>query len=409
MRRKPLEIVLGLGSLALIAWGVVWAFAGRTRPALGLDRALSLARSKRFAEAEWAVNRVLIQEPSNPAALLLAAQINLDRPDPKPREALDSLAAIPPGPKPLAAMTALQKGKAYYLIGDYQAAESQWFEALRLNPIIPEAGWALLDLYYVQARSDDARSLVRQLRLSEPDPRDRVLLLLESLRQEARPLAAPLSIARLERALKANPDDLQSTLGLGRALIRESRFDDALKHFQKAQKQANERIDVWDALLTGLDDASRGEEFDQALNSLPASLSANPAFLRHRAKAAQNHRDWPKAIELYNQARKHRRDEAATAYRLSRALRAMGELKGAETVEVEVRRFESAARDLVVLFEEALADQTIGVQPHRKLYTQLAELCERLGRVEEAEAWNQEASSKAPKNPESRAALERLP
>ena len=114
---------------------------------------------------------------------MLMAQVALARDDQKPRRALDHLGRIRGGNGATRAIVRLNEGKAYSAMARYDLAEAAWKEALRLDPRVPEAGWALLGLYYVQGRHADARRLGLALHAVEPDPRDRVQLLLELFRR----------------------------------------------------------------------------------------------------------------------------------------------------------------------------------------------------------------------------------
>ena len=75
------------------------------------------------------------------------------------------------------AIVLLNEGKAYSALGRNDRAEAAWKDALRLDPRVPEAGWALLGLYYIQGRRAEAHRLGLELHAIEPDPRDRVQLL----------------------------------------------------------------------------------------------------------------------------------------------------------------------------------------------------------------------------------------
>ena len=114
---------------------------------------------------------------------MLMAQAALARPDQKPRLAIEHLRrARVPSPE-ARAIVRLNEGKAYSALGRNNLAERSWLEAIRLDPLAPEAGWNLLGLYQVQGRREDAHRLGMTLFAREPDPHDRVQLLLELLRR----------------------------------------------------------------------------------------------------------------------------------------------------------------------------------------------------------------------------------
>src|SRR5262249_23670288 len=151
----------------------------------GID---TLLAQQRFDEVEHRLQAYLRNRPEDPQANVLMAQVSLARPDQKPGVALRHLSKVRLGDRAARAVVRLNEGKASSAWGRYVEAEQSWLDALRIDPEVPEAGWALLGLYYVQGRRDEAHELAMRLRKDEPDPRDRVQLLLELLRQDAKSL-----------------------------------------------------------------------------------------------------------------------------------------------------------------------------------------------------------------------------
>ena len=83
---------------------------------------------------------------------MLMAQVALQRADQKPRIALEHLARIAAHDRATRAIVLLNEGKAFSALGWNDRAEVAWKNALALEPRVPEAGWNLLSLYYVQGR-----------------------------------------------------------------------------------------------------------------------------------------------------------------------------------------------------------------------------------------------------------------
>src|SRR5258708_4952437 len=110
----------------------------------------------------------------------------------------------------------------------FDQAERAWLGALNVDLTAPEVSWNLLHLYYLQGREEEARRLVLRVYRVEPDPHDRVLLLLELLRPDARP-PAPSSIVKLfELVVRQNPADFQSAMALGLAQVRAGKIEEAI-------------------------------------------------------------------------------------------------------------------------------------------------------------------------------------
>ena len=118
---------------------------------------------------------------------------------------------------PLAVVRVIE-GKARSALGQYPQAEKLWLEALRIDQQVPEAGWALLGLYYIQGRREEAHDLALKLRDSEPDPRDRAQLLLELLRQDAKSLVIETLVPVLTPVVRDHPDDVHSAVALAQRL-----------------------------------------------------------------------------------------------------------------------------------------------------------------------------------------------
>ena len=179
------------------------------------------------------------------------AQIALNRPVPQPAEgekpdpgpalyALEQLDKIKPDNPYFAALVELYRGKAEYRLGRLDAAEKAWHAALKHDPRVPEAGWHLLDLFYLQGRAEDSRRLALRLHEVEPDPGDRVRYLLELLRQDTHP-PAPASIVNWFRpVLESHPDEIRARLTLAVAQARAGAVEGALETLNPAFEELPE-------------------------------------------------------------------------------------------------------------------------------------------------------------------------
>ena len=293
------------------------------------------------------------------------------RPGPRLRSESGRHAPGLPGPGP-ASLAALEE------------AEAAWLEALRISPTAPEAGWYLLELYYIQGRQEEARRLALRLYEVEPDPHDRVRLLLELLRPDARP-PAPGSIAMLlEPVVRQNSHDLHSAIALGLAMVRNGELDRGLDLLRPTVERHPENPVAWEAWLTGLDDGGRIDELGAALDRIPPALAADPRFARFRGRVAQERHDWRAAAGEYRRGLRHDPHDAKLRYRLALALRGVGASAEAEPLERDHRAYQAALIEARPLYEEANAIKTLGVEPH-------PDLCRRLADI--ASAWAYATSS----------------
>ena len=207
------QLVLAIPAVAIVAALAAYWIPSPPRPEVTLAEASSLARVGRLDEAEAKLGDLLRRHPDHPGANVLAAQVALGRdtheesPDlDRAKIALDYLDRVRTDDRSIAATVRLLRGNAEHRLGRLDEAESSWIEAIRLDPTVPEAGWALLNLYYLERRRDDARRLALRLHETEPDRRDRVQLLLELLRQDVRPRRTESLVVHFDPIVRRLPD-----------------------------------------------------------------------------------------------------------------------------------------------------------------------------------------------------------
>jgi Flp pilus assembly protein TadD len=403
---------LGIGGLAWGAWESL-----RPRPSLG--EAIELADAGSFEEAEAKVRACLTEGRDRDAAHLLLAQILLRRPSPpsapgEPRGsgsaemALDHLRQVRPLNTRMAVTLHLCRGMALDRLLRFDDAEAAWLEALKVDLTAPEVGWNLLRLYYLQGREEEARRLALRLFRAEPDPHDRVMLLLELLRPDARP-PAPGSIVKLfTPVVRRHPDALQSAMALGLAQTRAGEVEEGIDQLRRVVQAHPDRVEAWDCLLTGLDESGQIDVMEEELERLPAALSESGRLSKHRARVAQDGERWKEAVALYRRARAAEPYNRVVEYRLSRALRHVGETAEAEQIEQRVRRRDIAIQEIRPLYDQATEIRGLGTRPLPELYQRIADVRERMQLPDEARAWHRLVVESDPKNQASLAALARL-
>jgi tetratricopeptide (TPR) repeat protein len=402
------DLVLGIIFAALVAGGAALGFGWIRRPAPKLDGLDALLANMRFDEVEKRLDDYLRVYPDHLQANMLMAQVALAREDQKPRVALRHLNRIKTRDRGTRALILLNEGKAYSALERYDRAEAAWKEALRVEPLVPEAGWALLGLYYVQGRREAAHRLAMSLFANEPDPRDRVQLLLELVRQDVLELVPESILMTFEPVVRAHPEELHASITLGIALIRNSRFEDGLSLLRGIVERFATNGDAWDALFLGLDETGHFNELATALARLPAVLASDSRFERYRGTVAQDRRDWPAAVTAYRRAWQADPSDAQVRDRLGQALRAAGRSEEADQFDQKIRAARLARGQVRALYDQANADKTLGITPHPDLYHRLADVRERMGRQDEALAWHRLVLRDNPEDPVSKEASARL-
>ncbi|MHC5538140.1 tetratricopeptide repeat protein, partial [Singulisphaera rosea] len=361
----------------------------------------------------------LRRDPSDARAQMLTAQFAIERPylpanpdellDPAPAlRALEHLQHIKTDLPRLQATAALYRGKAQYRLGRLVDAEASWEEALRLNPQIQEAGWHLLELYYLQGRIEASRRLALKMHQIEPDPHDRVQYLLEILRQEAQPPAPESLLGVFGPIVRANPKDFRALVTLGLAFERSGRIDSGLEQVRQAVRVAPEQPDAWEAWLTLLEEAGQIDNLERALERLPNDLSGSPRFARFSAKVAQERNDREAAVAGYRRAVDASSGDRTLAFRLIRALSAAGLADEANRLDRSLSARQEAVAEILPLYQELNGISTIGKTPAPDLYKRAGNLRERMGLRDEALAWYRLALKDRPDDAETLAAVERL-
>ena len=188
---------------------------------------------------------------------------------------------------------------------------------------MPEAGWALLGLYYIQGRRADARRLGHGAARHRARPaRSRATA------PGAGPPGCPDAsvsdslVRTLEPLVRAHPEDLHTAIAPGPGPGPQQPGRRGAGDPARPVGRHGGDPDAWDALLLGLDESRRLDELAEALAKLPPELAGDPRFDRHRAAIAQERQDWSTAADGYLRAWRADPSDLQVLYRLSRVLQA---------------------------------------------------------------------------------------
>jgi tetratricopeptide (TPR) repeat protein len=377
-------------------------------PTPSLSEVRALARARQFNRAQALLARYLRAHPQNTGARLLMAQITTEPTNLHPEIALDHLGIIQPDTSKQAASAKFFKGKARYQQGRYDLAEACWKEALDLDPTVPEAGWALFNLLDLESRAEEAHRLGMRMHDVEPDPRDRVRILLELSRIDNENVAPGSQVLIFETFVKQHPESLPLALALGLALVHDSRGDEGVEVLKNALRRYPDSPEAWDAWLRGLADSFQPEKLAEEFARMPKALATDSRFAKYDGMIAEGARDWPAAIRAYRRAFAFEPYNGVVGYRFCFVLRQGGDRAELERIDRTYRAYQEAFKQIRAVYDEALSDQTLGLEPHAELYQRLADLREKMGRSDEARAWHRLVVRDSPDNAVSLAALARL-
>ncbi|MDB5352414.1 MAG: Peptidase [Planctomycetota bacterium] len=419
-RRSPITWVLIAAGLVL-AVVIARPILRSLTPAPRLEPAVRLLAEGKYAEAEAKLSEILAYEPSNPRARLAMADVLVSREEPDPKEALKLLARVRPAMPSQAAYALVLRGKAEKQLHHPGKAEADWAEALRLDPLVGEAGWLLLELYYTENRVGEARQLALRLSRNEPNARDRVRLLLEPIRFDAQPLAAAGIIPLFKEAVANDPDDRPAALAYYRAKARDGTgIEEAVTALRALVQRHPDDLACWAGLLDALDRTGDLDGMEKVLTSMPTALASGSQIARFRGRLALARKDYAGAIAEFEAALSQNDSDRELFHRLSEAYKLAGKAAEAEATKAREADIEAARVELrgikgreeeegrPGLFEDASQRPDLGVRFDPVLYKKLASLRERMRHPDEARAWHKLVLRDLPDDEESLAAVARL-
>ena len=383
--------ILGIATLAPLGVFIVFLVTVSGGPGPTLDEVCALAQASRFDLAQARGAEYLRRFPDDSRAILVMAELALAGPTPDPDRALAYLDRIVPDSRSQAAWALTDQGNAFYLLSRFDRSETCWKQALGKDPSVLPAGRRLFDLLSLQGRWRDASSVVLAQLDHEPEPRDRLRLLTKLVQLEVDPPEPWSIINQCQPVVRANPADLPTSLACGLSLVLVSRADEGLAILRHAVDRNPGTATAWDALLTGLELASRTQDLANEWSRVPPTLAADPRFAKHQGHLEQEKGRWDEASRAHRRAWEHEQDNRV-GYRLRRALVLAGHLEEAghwDQIVLDYRSATKQARTIVERFNTTLnANQS--ADPRDCLA--MAGLRERMGRALEARAWRRLAT-----------------
>lgn len=149
--------------------------------------------------------------------------------------------------------------------------------------------------------------------------------------------------------LKSSPDSPRANLGLGRVLFDTNQVAEALVHLQRAAETARlsvgEEATLAEALITSVSaflklSPPQPDDAERALESYFSVRKDHPDGIYMQGMIAFERGDFPNALKSFRRAHRLIRDDRATVVKLIETLGRLGDTKGVEEMEAELRRIE---------------------------------------------------------------------
>jgi Flp pilus assembly protein TadD len=291
-----------------------------------------------------------------------------------------------------AAEANLLRGVAHWKLNRWQAAEDAWNCALQLDPTVPEAAWHLLNFYFVEQRWREAEELALRLYPTEPDPRDRTLLLLELVRQDTERLSLDETVQTLEPVVLAEPQNYHALRAIGVSYAMLQRVSEGVRLIERAVSLRPAEPEGWYSLISCLSEAGESDLLGEVLKGVPVAAMNEPRFQRARGIWAEATGDSAEAERSYQAAIELDFTDRKAHYQLARLLRSRGAESEAVEHEKQVRLLDDAREKLARCYSEAGQQRD---NPSAELCMQFSRWCRTLGRLRQAECWDVEAIRRA--------------
>jgi tetratricopeptide (TPR) repeat protein len=292
----------------------------------------------------------------------------------------------------LSAEASLLRGVAFWRLNRWQAAEDAWKRALQLDQTVPEAAWHLLSFYFVEQRWREAEELALALYPTEPDPRDRTLLLLELVREDTERLSLDATVQTLEPVVLVEPQNYHALRALGLSYAMLQRVNEGVELIERAIALRPAEPDAWFSLVSCLSETGQVDYLGSVWKRVPAAATKEPRFQRSRGMWAEAIGDPVEAERAYRAALENDSADRKAYYQLARLLRSRGADLEALEHENQARRLDNAREELALCYAKAGQQHD---NPSAELCRQFSQWCRVLGRLGQAELWEQEASQRA--------------
>ena len=388
-------VCVALGLAGFNAW---WYWReNRPRPDLGtISRLMS---HEQYADAEPALRDYLRRSPYDGEARMMLARLHAGRGD--LLSCARELHEVPYWwPQKWEAL--YREGQSYLLVDRARDAERTWLDVIKDDPLHPvpaeifhDTCQELLKLYAIQDRWEDAYPVIWSgyYRAARSE---KLNWLIMRMRAELERIAPKESIPQLKRYVAAMPDDWESLRALAHAELALGERAMAEHHYQTCIKGKPDDVRAWRDYLAVLLEAGDMERFLELLRRPPPLADSEPETWFFRGVAAEKASDWKTAAAHFTEAIKLNPFLAKGYYRLAVAEERLGlrdqaskHRKRSKEINEARGQFLTAYSGYLTGLDSAGASASIQTAAARRI----AKICETLGWLRAAAAWNRLAIS----------------
>jgi tetratricopeptide (TPR) repeat protein len=387
-RRATIALLVVSGTIVFNLW---WYWRA-TRPVPDLNTLSTWLRQKRYAEAEPALRERLRRSPQDGDSRILLAMLLGARND-----LLGCARELDRVPYwwPKKAEARFRAGQAYLMIDRARDAEAEWLAVVEADPlhasppdIFHDAGRALLNLYALEDRWDDAKVVLWRL-YDESPPSDRPGLLAMRMRSELERVAPLESAVQLRRFVAADPADWEAVRALAHAERQLGLRAEAAAHLRQCLEARPDDSRAWRDYLSLLRAAGDTTGLLDAVERIPKAAETEPEVWNYRGLALEKHGDLRGAANAYREAIERNPFVLEYHYRLGVAEERLGNRREAKEHFRRSTELREARGQLAQAYAACLAAlQAPGEKgPDPAPIRRLAALCDTLGWSRAADGW----------------------
>jgi len=380
--------VLVVVALVTAGWYVHW----RSRPPT-VAEVERLLRRQQIEEAEQAARALVAADPENPQKVYLLAR-TLAAAD-KLVEAAELLEELEvDGPRRAEAL--LRAGQCWLRAHYRRKAEAAFYrcleveadEALTLPEIHQAARRELAGIYATERRTGDFRRITWSI-YEESAPHDKSAALASRIRYDFEMVDPRVAIASLEPAIQADPSDVYSRRAIGFYYLELGDAAKARPYLIRCVQDAPKNPIMWETWLHCLVRVADTILAERYLEQVPPEADSLPLCWRYRAQLLDLLGRTEEAVAAAQRAVQLAPFDPENQYQLAQMLIRANRRQEAEQHIRRSQELQDLVQELRDAFERFRREWQQLPEPQQRcdLAVEIAQICEKLGRIRDAYGW----------------------